>query len=354
MMTLTEALTRIEEARGPADLFGDTATSNDPVRAARRRFHRLLWLVHPDRAPGDTRAADAAMRLTAFYDAWTAPTAAPAGSATTILQTATADYEVGEQIARGSVGNVYRARVLDGSVATGRPVVVKLPRDARATVLLAAEAETLGVLADLTRRPETAWLSGYYPRLVDTGVHLDPDGAERRFTVLEPLGGPGWATLAQVHAAHPDGIDGDDYAWMHRRLLWALAGMHRAGRVHGAVHPDNVLVCFDPRRVVLLGHSFSVPAGRPLIATVDGADYPPEALAGRPVSGESDVHQAHRLMLTMLGDRATEAERTFARGCLQDSPALRPTAAQLVPEFDDFIDRVYGPRRFRPFPLPTR
>lgn len=353
MTTLTEALERIEGANQPADLFGDTATSNDPVLAARRRFHRLMGLVHPDRAPGDARAADAAMRLTAFYDAWTAPatTTDPAGI---VVQTVNADYELGEQIARGSVANLYRARVLDGTVGTGRAVVVKLPRDPRANGLIDAEFGTLTALGRLTSAADTAWLAGYYPSLVDRGVHLGVDGVERWFTVQDPLGGPGWATLAQIHAAHPDGIGGDDYAWMHRRLLWALAGMHRAGWVHGAVHPDNVLVCSDPRRIVLLGHSFSVRTGQVLNATIDGAPYPPEALAGRPVTGESDVHQAHQLMLTMLGERATPAETAFAHGCLQDAPALRPTAADLIPEFDDFIDRTYGPRRFRPFPLPTR
>ncbi|TKV60774.1 hypothetical protein FDO65_03605 [Nakamurella flava] len=351
MLTTTEAIDRITEARTAADLFGDTATSNDPVRAARRRFHGLLQLVHPDRAPGDLRAADAAMRLTALYDAWTAPAAgAPSG---VVLQTRSADYELGDLIGRGSIANLYRARVLDGTVGSGRAVVVKLPRDPRANGLIEADFETLSALGRLTSVADSAWLAGYYPSLVDRGVHLGADGVERSFTVQEPLGGPGWATLAQIHAAHPDGIDGDDYAWMHRRLLWALAGLHRTGRVHGAVHPDNVLVCSDPRTVVLLGHSFSVRAGQVLNATVDGAAYPPEALAGRPVSGESDVFQAHRLMLTMLGDRATPAEICFAQGCLQDAAALRPTAADLITEFDDFIDHTYGPRRFRPFPLPN-
>lgn len=349
MMTMTEALDRIAGARTATDLFGDTATSNDPARAARRRFHALLRLVHPDRAHGDPRATDAAMRLTAFYDAWTTPTT----SSAVVLQTRSADYELGEQIGRGSVACVYRARVIDESAGVDRTVAIKLPRDARANRLIDAEVDTLTALGRLTAARGTAWLHDSYPTLVDRGVYLDADGTERWFTVQEQLGGPGWATLAQVHAAHPDGIDGDDYAWMHRRLLWALAGMHRAGRVHGAVHPDNVLVCSDPRSIVLLGHSFSVRAGRPLTATVEGADYPPEALIGQPVTGESDVHQAHRLMLTMLGDRATAAEKAFADGCLQDAPALRPTAADLVSEFDDFIDRTYGARRFRAFPLPT-
>lgn len=351
MTTTTEAIDRIIGARTPADLFADTATAEDPARAARRRFRRLLALVHPDRVHGDTRAADAAVRLTAFYDAWTAPTGET--EAAVVLQTRSADYELGDIIGRGSVANVHRARVLDGSAEPRRAVVVKLPRDPRANHLIDAELDTLTALGVLTAAPTTAWLTGSYPTLLDHGVHLGADGVERWFTVQPELGGAGWATLAQVHAAYPDGIDGDDYAWMHRRLLWALAGMHRAGRVHGAVHPDNILVCADPRTVVLLGHSFSVRSGQPLAATVDGAPYPPEASAGRPVTGASDVHQAHQLMLTMLGDRATTAEKAFAQGCLQDAPALRPTAAALVGEFDEFIDRAYGPRRFRPFPLPT-
>ena len=55
----------------------------------------------------------------------------------------------------------------------------------------------------------------------------------------EPLAA---ASLAQVHAAYPRGLDPRDAAWMWRRLLVALGTVHAAGVVHGAVLPDHVLI----------------------------------------------------------------------------------------------------------------
>lgn len=56
-------------------------------------------------------------------------------------------------------------------------------------------------------------------------------------------------------------------------------------------------------------------------------------------------------MRTMLGDRAPAAMRAFAAGCMQPDARLRPDAADLLGEFDDLLDRLYGQRRFRPFEL---
>ena len=77
--------------------------------------------------------------------------------------------------------------------------------------------------------------------------------------------------------------------------------------------------------------------------------------AGRPVDGKADVHQLHTLMIDLLhpGERAQIA---YARGCLAECPRMRPSAAALLDEYDDLIDRLYGARRFRPFtihPTPT-
>ena len=84
----------------------------------------------------------------------------------------------------------------------------------------------------------------------------------------------------------------------------------------------------------------------------DPADYPPEALAGRPVDGKADIHQLHTLMLDLLAP-GEHAQIAYARGCLQENPRMRPSADALLDEYDDLIGRLYGRRRFRPFALPA-
>jgi hypothetical protein len=200
------------------------------------------------------------------------------------------------------------------------------------------------------------WLRAYFPRLVDRVDHLDPTTGERRtVNVLECLA-TGFVTLADVRRAHPAGLDPRDWAWMHRRLLRALAATHRAGWVHTAVTADNVLIHPERHGVVLAGWSFATREGLPVAAVIGSqrANYPPEAAEAAPATGRWDVFMAHRLMLAMLAPDAPKPLRAFALGCLQPRPRLRPTAADLLDEFDELLDRLYGPRRFRPFAMPTQ
>lgn len=248
-------------------------------------------------------------------------------------------YPLGALYARGSVADVYRS---------GSDRVLKIPRRAAANRLLAGERNALRDIAITASEHE--WLRPYFPELVDTVDHLDSDSGEHRtVNVLNALT-EGFVSLEQVRTAYPDGLDPRDYAWMHRRLLRCLAGATLAGWVHTALSPANVLIHPQHHGVVLAGWSFATRPGAPAAATLGSLDYPPEIRDA--VSPATDVYMAHRLLLTMLGDRVPPAMRTFAAGCMQSDPRLRPDAADLLGEFDDLLDRLYGQRRFRPFELP--
>ena len=242
----------------------------------------------------------------------------------------------------GSMSTTY----LDGAV------VVKVPRLPSANMLMAAERAALTDLASLTG--EHTWLAPYFPRLTGTATVQDPSsGARREINALAALV-DGYLTLAEVAAHYPDGLDPRDYAWMHRRLLRSIAGAHLAGWVHGAIFADNVLIHPELHGVVLIGWSYATPPGVPLAATIPGRDYPPEVRAGEATSYESDVYLAHALLLDVLGSRIPAPIRSFARGCMQDRPTARPSAVELLDEYDELLDRLYGERRFRPFQIPTR
>ncbi|MEV0679424.1 adenylate cyclase [Actinosynnema sp. NPDC050436] len=327
MFTREEALGLVEGA-DPVDLFGPA----DPDRReqAHRLYRGLVAALHPDRvAADDVRAHAASADLTRLYHEWqhTGPV---------VLRTARGSYRVAARHAVGSVANVY---LTDG------PHVVKVVRNPALTPLLRAEWDALRLLGRFT--DEHTWLRPYYPRLVDTG---DVGRGERAFTVLEPLV-DGFVTLADVRRAFPGGLDGRDYAWMHRRLLRAVAGAHRAGLVHGAIVADNVLVHPEQHGIVLAGWSFAVAAGQPPLATAKSVDYPPEVAAGRPLTPATDVHMAHALMLDLLAEDEIR-QRRFAAGCVQDVPERRPDAADLLDEYDELLDELYGARVFRPFALP--
>lgn len=330
MFTRDEALRLVEGANSSTGLFGDF--SPDRAQAAHRLWRDLLVALHPDRTgPDDHRAHAAAAEVTRLHDRW-----AGSGSASVELRTARRAYRTGALHRVGSVANVH---LTDG------PEVVKVVRKPALSPLLLAERDALTALARLT--DEHRWLAPYFPRLVDASG--EAGRGERAFTVLAPLT-DGFHTLAEVKRAYPGGLDGRDWAWMHRRLLRAVAGAHLAGLVHGAITADNVLVHPERHGVVLAGWSFAVELGQRPLAKDRTTAYPPEVAAGQALTGATDVWMAHALMLDLLapGERR---QRLFAEGCTQDSPSARPEAADLLDEYDDLLDDLYGPRVFRPFSM---
>lgn len=331
MTTTDEAQDAVLGAHGPEDLFGPRAQGPATVRAARRTYRQYAFLLHPDRA-GDPAAF---LRLEQLYRAWAG---GPDRTAATVIGRLDA-YPVGDLLAQGSAATIYRSR----------DVVLKIARRPASNRFLENERVAYLRLADLTSTHD--WLRPYYPRLRDVGAIAGTDGQVRQVNVLTALT-DGFVTLADVQRVYPEGVDGRDWAWMYRRLLRAVAGAHLAGLVHGAIVTDNVLIHPERHGVVLAGWSFATPSGAPLPRRIGSAMYPPEAAAGGPVTGKSDVYQLHALMIELLAPDE-RAQIAYARGCLQQNPRMRPPADALLDEYDELIGRLYGRRRFRPFAVPT-
>jgi hypothetical protein len=56
----------------------------------------------------------------------------------------------------------------------------------------------------------------------------------------------------------------------------------------------------------------------------------------------------------LMAGRAPKQLAAFAHGCTLPGPARRPQDAwRLLGELDDVLDRLYGPRKFRPFAMPA-
>lgn len=339
MTTADEVRDEVLGAAGPEDVFGPRSDDPAAVRAARRTHRRYAFLLHPDRAGDRGDTTGAFVRLEELYRDWSStPAARPRATRVVVIGRVDA-YIVGDVLAQGSVATVYRSH----------GVVLKTARRPVSNRFLENEREAYRALAAMTRTNE--WLRPYYPRMLDIGAIAGPDGQIRQVNVLSDLT-DGFVTLADVRRAYPQGLDGRDWAWMYRRLLRALAGAHLAGLVHGAVVADNVLIHPERHGVVLAGWSFATRADTRLPGQIRSGSYPPEALAGGPVTGKSDIFQLHTLMIDLLAP--TERDQiAYAHGCLQDNPRMRPAADALLDEYDELIGRLYGRRQFRPFTLPA-
>lgn len=340
-MSLEDALVMLERASTPAEVFGD-----DPAT----EYRRLAKLLHPDRHMGDPRArqrAEAAFaRLSAFYAAVTGKE--PTGPL--VIATKRTTYSVQrDPLARGEAANVYRCEWL-GDAGAPECGALKMPRSPKSSDLIQREALSLRRMA--TSGDEK--LRNFAPELIATFRHRDTTTkVERRCNVLTNL--EGWCSLAEVRAAYPAGLDGRDAAWIWRRVFAALALAHSAGVAHGAVWPEHVMIEPDLHGVILVGWGQSTELRSPLRALSRRwrEAYPPEVAAGEAVTEATDVYMASFTMAHLLEARA-RALRSFARGCMLDRESMRPhDVRELGRELDDLLERLYGPRRFRPFSMPT-
>ncbi|MFG1648999.1 serine/threonine protein kinase [Micromonospora sp. NPDC049275] len=321
-MRATEAIGLVAAARTDADLFG----ADQPAR----RYRELVAALHPDRLPTDpavrAEALDAFVHVTTRWQA----------RRVTVL----GDYRLGAPAHSGDLADLYDV---------GADRLLKLPRRPADNDLMAREAHALHTIAE---RGDPRYLP-YVPRLIDEFPHRDAaSGAERRITVLATA--PGLHDLDEVRRAYPDGLDARDVAWMWRRLLVVLGLAHRAGLVHGAVLPRHVLIEPDAHGVVLVDWCFSAAVGSTIPALVPGQEewYPEEVLHRRPCGPGTDIAMASRCMSWLMGPRAPRELHTFARGCRQRHLDRRPDDAWLLlRELDQVLDRLYGPRTFRPFTL---
>ncbi|TDC05219.1 molecular chaperone DnaJ [Actinomadura bangladeshensis] len=335
---LDDALARLDRARAPADLFGDDAAE------AARRYRRLARLVHPDATGGRTR--DAFVRLNALWRTYNR-------GDLNLITTRRHAYRLGADPISGDLAELYTARP-----ETGRGVLLKMPRDPRDGDLIEREAVAL---RQLPKDGDGKFLP-YVPRLVESFRHRDAaTGTQRQVNVIAAL--DGFHSLAEVGRAHPGGVDPRDAAWMWRRLLVGLGFAHRAGVLHGAVLPDHVLIHPEEHGLVLVDWCYSVPgcyahvdsSGRvPAMVDRYAGWYPPEVPGRRPASPATDIFMATRCMTELMGGKAPPAMRSFARGCTLSAQNRRPSDAwRLLAELDELLERLYGPRRFRPFHLPA-
>jgi serine/threonine protein kinase len=325
----------IEKATSYKTLLGTDVTKG------KRKYRRLVRIVHPDRAKQNgvdpTRAKEAFDKLTKLYDALLEslnPSSTKVKSGF-IVDGQYAKYELDEVYTKGSVANLYR---MDETI-------VKIPRAASSNKFIEAEREALDAISGL---PD--FHHPYHVRLVDQGRFGD-----REFNVLAAVGPEeGFYSLSEVRRRIPDGLDGRDYAWMHRRLLRALGGLHQIDWVHGAILPENVLIHPEQHGLVLAGYSFALPPGKTKVEAIVASQkdfYAPETIKDKSYFNESDVYMAHSLMRYMLNKNETKQLR-FARGAMLTSPGMRPDVVTLMEEYDELLFDLYGKRKFIPFVLP--
>jgi hypothetical protein len=330
-MTSAAAIALIEAAKGPRDIFGDAPGDERDIRAdhAHRTYRRLARLIHPDATGHDKRATSAFGKLSALWQQYRA------GG--------------GDLFASGDIASLIQFP----APQPWEPALLKLARDPADADLMTREAAALRWLA---ANGDPQFLP-YIPRLLGTRRYADPaTGSIRRGNVLERL--DGFISLDQVAERFPGGLDPRDVAWIWRRVLVAIGLAHRTGLIHGAVLPPHIMIQPNEHGLTLIDWCYSCggpnPGNLPAAVARYRDWYPPELTAGYAPGADLDIYLATKSMLTLIAAPVPGPLAAFAAGCTLPHRAARPADAwDLLREFDDLIERMWGPRTFRPFPQIT-
>jgi serine/threonine protein kinase len=261
-------------------------------------------------------------------------------------------YEIEALLARGGMGEVYRARHTElGSQHAIKVILPQLASEARFISLFQEEARKL-------RRVRDDAVVGY------EGLFLDENGL--RYLVMEFVDGP---SLAQVMTERR--LSTTELLQLRDRVARGLAAAHEKGIYHRDISPDNIILVenrTDQAKIIDFGIAKSTEPGD---RTVVGQDFAgkysyvsPEQLGlyGGAVDGRSDIYSLGLVLaaaaigrpLPMGNSPISVIEARRAVPDLSQVPEdLRPAIAPLLePNPDDrpqsMRDLIAG------IPAPTR
>jgi hypothetical protein len=334
-MTLAEIQQLLDTARAPNDVFGSDVVTG---------YRRLAGICHPDRFAAGSADAARAAAIFQRLGKWKALAQAPPQT----IESPKRSYALTRPLAVGDLCDVHYG------ISGGTEYVVKIPRIMGGNNLLAKERE---VLEQLIEQSGDDLYGEYFPRPVET-FRRD----RQRINTFRWR--DGFYTAEQIFDRYPGKLDGRHLAWMFQRMLEAVGYAHSKGWIHGAIVPPHLMFHAENHGLQLVGWIHAQRPHEPLrVVPARFKDwYPPECRRKDRATPSMDIYLAAKTLVYLAGGnpshgampgRIPGAIRRFVRGCLFDSPGMRPRDAwELHAEFSDLLDRVYGPPKYHHLEMP--
>lgn len=355
-MTAAEA---ILDARIPQDIFGELpADVGDALGEVQRIYRHLARETHPDTPEGNGAAFS---RLTDLYELAQKLIAAGdyhiVGLAGRTVKAKSREYTIHERFFFGDVCDTYKC-------SHGLIRIAHHPQD---NDLMRNEAMTVKTL-----RKEAAdkW-KVYFPELADSFSIRDSSSRDRHANIFKPLlinrpvNQEAWYPLSRIIRAFPRGVDPKDAAWIWRRMLIVLGLAHEAGFVNQAALPTSFMILPPEHGVILLDWTCARQFGQKPLAMMPKYKgwYPDEVLDKTISDTATDIYMAALSIMQLMGgdpfkrtlpNSVPASLRAYFKACTLSSVRKRSDdATRLLENFDEIIERLWGPRTFRPFVVPA-
>jgi hypothetical protein len=330
---MNKTLTKIMVTKKPEDLF-------DPKDQSDRKYRNLLRRAHPDMftTPEDIADANKAfIYLNSLWEKYSNPTRnkTPTNTIKTKKHTFTVEEKMWEDGSFTTLKATYDAGY--------KTAYISIPGSPKDNDLFVNGGRALKKLKKTV--PEKYRV--YYPELLEA-FRLSNNG--KMLQALATTKPENLYSLKEVLEDYPEGISLKDLAWIFRRTLVAVGNANDAGIIHGGINLDSILIEPEMHGLLLTNWQYSVEEGEKLIATpIDSKHfYPKEILEGSAVDYKLDIRLAAETMLQLGGKQLNRPFNAFLKGCLVTSV---PKASQLLKEFDELIEKLWGERTFHKFEM---
>ena len=342
-------------AAEPEQIFGRFASPRPHwIDDLEIMFRGLARVWHPDRAQDPARAKSVMQALLELRGrAGQKIAAGTYGAVMSVTIKAKETYTDLAPLCAGDICDVYTASyVPDGKPA--KRALVKLARDPRDADLLRAEMSTLQHFF-AQAGSDDAHFKKYLPRPLESAM-VSAGSAARPANILSLTQDS--HTLAEIVAAHPDGIHPADMAWMWRRVLEILSWVHSHRKVHGAILPPHILFNTTIHGGRLIDWCHSVESGSRIkaISPAYEAFYPPEVQDRQPATSATDLYMLARCMKALLGGQLVPARisRILDACLIVRSSARFSNPWEVYELLDKALRAEYGPPAFRLFVMPNK
>lgn len=359
--TLQFTVEKISEAQRPEEVFGDLG-SGDRLIAAGLVYRRLSKVVHPNAyvigSPEQVTAEEAFKKLSQLMeDAKRRLSDGTYGQIeTAIIKTRRREYKIFKSLPHTDFCNAYFSTYNEGGVDI--PVHFKMARNSRDNDLVSNEAR---VLRKLREGENYDKYSAYFPSLIDSFTYIDKEDPMPKQVNVFAASNDEFHSLKEVKDYYHDGIDPKDMAWIWRRMLVYLGFAHSNGIIHGAVLPQNIFIQAEQHGLIATEWSYAVldpdTSGERISAiNSDYEDWYPSEIKRKDMPTPAlDIYMGAKCMEYLLPDSADRGLSEFLKRCQLERPRQRPQDAwELLQEFDQLIESLWGPRKFHHFSMPKK